>query len=111
MGRMKGFAWFDPGLPALTIPYHDTNDFFWSGHIGTCFLYTFEFYMNGDICLTVAGVFIAINQWLLLWFLRTHYIIDLISGLLIAHWAFITGEWLSYYIDVKIFGWKGSLRN
>lgn len=111
MARPKGFAWFDPGMPALTIPYHDTNDFFWSGHVGTCFMYTLEFFLNGPRCMGYAGIFIGVNQWILLWFVRTHYIIDLVTGLLIAHWAAINAEWLSYFIDVKLLGWARQGRN
>ena len=45
LGRpWRGFLWTDPGVIALTVPYHDTNDFYWSGHIGTCTIYTLEFY-------------------------------------------------------------------
>jgi hypothetical protein len=47
MGRPKGFAWFDPGMPALTVPYHDTNDFYYSGHVGTSTIYMTEFFING----------------------------------------------------------------
>jgi len=47
MGRPSGFAWFNPGMPALTVPYHDTNDFYYSGHIGSSFMYLTEFYLNG----------------------------------------------------------------
>jgi hypothetical protein len=61
MGRIEGFAWFDPGFPSLTIPYHDTNDFFWSGHIGTCFMYSAEFYFAGYYKMFYTGVFIGIN--------------------------------------------------
>jgi hypothetical protein len=61
MGRIPGFAWFDPHVPALTIPYHDTNDFFWSGHIGTCVMYSAEFYLAGYYKMFYAGVFIGIN--------------------------------------------------
>ena len=111
MARMKGFAWYDPGMPALSVPYHDTNDFYYSGHVGTCIIYIFEFFLNGPICMGYTVTFIMINQWILLWLLRTHYIIDLVTGALIAHWAVINAEWLSYYCDVKVMGWAGHLRN
>ena len=111
MARIEGFAWFDPGIPALTIPYHDSNDFYWSGHIGTCFMYSAEFYFAGYYKMFYVGVFIGINQWILLWLVRTHYIIDFITALMIAHWAVINAEWISYFIDVKVCGWAKELRN
>lgn len=47
MGRPKGDIWENPGVPALTVPYHDTNDFFYSGHVGTSTIYMTEFLING----------------------------------------------------------------
>ena len=35
---------------------------------------------------------------------RTHYIIDLVTGLIMAHYCFMMAEWVSYYIDVLIIG-------
>ena len=62
MGRMKGFVWFDPGTPALTVPYHDTNDFFWSGHVGTSTLYLLEYLTYGYPIMTILAIFNLINQ-------------------------------------------------
>ena len=110
MGRQEGFCWFKPTIPALTIPYHDTNDFYFSGHVGACFMYMTEFFYNDLKVMGVIGILILINQWVLLWLVRTHYIIDLVSGLLFAHLAMITAERLSYYIDVKLMGWSKEKR-
>lgn len=35
--------------------------------------------------------------------LRGHYVIDLISGVIFAHYFFMLAERLSYLIDVKLF--------
>ena len=43
MGRPSGFLWSDPGIPSITVPYHDTNDFFFSGHVGASVIYLLEF--------------------------------------------------------------------
>ena len=87
MGRPSGFAWFNPGMPALTVPYHDTNDFYYSGHIGTSTIYMIEFFAQGYTLLGFSTIFVLVNQWILLMLLRTHYIIDLVTGLLLGHWA------------------------
>lgn len=34
----KWFLFEPPGFHSITVPYHDSNDFFYSGHVGTCFL-------------------------------------------------------------------------
>ena len=43
MGRTDGFLFGDPGMLSLCVPYHDTNDFFYSGHVGTCFILALEY--------------------------------------------------------------------
>lgn len=42
MRRLDGFLFRDPGFPSLAVPYHDSNDFYYSGHIGTCFILVLE---------------------------------------------------------------------
>jgi phage-related holin len=34
--------------------------------------------------------------------IRTHYVIDMITGVIVAHYMHILGERLSYLVDVKI---------
>ena len=35
---------------------------------------------------------------------RTHYIIDMVTGLIFGHYFFMLAEWISYYVDVKLLG-------
>ena len=100
MGRLEGFTYFDPGIYSLTVPYHDVNDFFYSGHVGTCLLITLEYYAGGFKKLSLFTAGVLINQWTMLYLVRTHYIIDLITGLLFAHYFFIQAEKISYLTDV-----------
>mmetsp|Transcript_17896 Transcript_17896/g.30424 ORF Transcript_17896/g.30424 Transcript_17896/m.30424 type:complete len:157 (-) Transcript_17896:159-629(-) len=111
MARPEGFLWSHPGIPSLTVPYHDTNDFYYSGHVGTCVMYMLEFYANRCTCLTIYCFITLIIEWSVLTMLRTHYIIDLLTGVMVAHLAFINSEWVSYFADVKIAGFRGKDRN
>jgi hypothetical protein len=43
----EGFYWEYPGFPSLIIAYGETNDFFFSGHIGSCVLCFHEYTKNG----------------------------------------------------------------
>lgn len=43
MNRVEGFLYSYPGFPSITVPYHDTNDFFYSGHIGQCAMVFYEY--------------------------------------------------------------------
>ena len=43
MGRLPGRVYNDPGIPALTVPYHDVNDYYYSGHVGAVLIWALEF--------------------------------------------------------------------
>jgi len=111
MARPEGFLWAHPGIPSLTVPYHDTNDFYYSGHVGTCLMYLMEFYCLKNKFLVGFCTIVLIGEWILLTVLRTHYIIDLVTGIIVAHYAFITGEWWSYIFDVLLMGFDKRKRN
>ena len=112
MARPKGFLWYDPGIPSITIPYHDTNDFFFSGHVGTAIIYFHYYHSEKMFFMRNLVVFILINEWITLNVLRTHYIIDLVSGWLIAHWSLFLAETVNgYFFDVIVMGLSGKKRN
>ena len=48
------------------------------------------------------GLFAGVNEWLLMTILRTHYFIDLLSGVLFAMFAVYIVEHFIYYIDYKV---------
>jgi hypothetical protein len=92
MTRLDGFLFSYPGLPSLTVPYHDTNDFYYSGHIGTCFLIVLEYKASKWYKMSYFTFFIMANQWFMMCLVRTHYIIDMVTGLIVAHYMFIMAE-------------------
>lgn len=49
-------------------------------------------------------VFVVMNMWVMLTFLRTHYIIDLITGFVVARLFHRWGEKLAFFVDVKLIG-------
>ena len=61
MNRLEGFLFFNPGFPSLSVPYHDVNDFFYSGHIGTCFLIVLEYRACKWFKMSYFTIFIMIN--------------------------------------------------
>ena len=110
MGRPEGFNWTNPGVPSFTVPYHDTNDFYFSGHIGATTIYAVEYYAHDFMCPFWLCIVIGMFEWVFLTVSRTHYVIDLITGLCVAHWAHINAEWLTFYHDVKLLGFSRNLR-
>lgn len=104
MGRPIGFMWFFPGMHSLTIPYFDTSDFYFSGHVGSSTTFMLEYQRSGWTKMSWFAFFVMINEWMLLCVLRTHYIIDLVTGLIIAYYLHRWGEKLAFFFDVKLLG-------
>lgn len=110
MYRPEGFLWSYPGVYSLTVPYHDTNDFFYSGHVGTCFLITLEYWSAKWYKMCYFTGFILINQWILMTFVKTHFIIDLVAGVIMSHYCHMASEWISYFFDVLVVGSRSDSR-
>jgi len=105
MGRPAGFLWHDPGIPSITVPYHDSADFYYSGHVGAACLWLCEFWVQDWYIMVVVCVITATIEWLFLILIQTHYIIDLIAGMFVAHWCWLAAEKACYYTDVKLVGY------
>jgi|Transcript_45088 hypothetical protein len=105
MGRPVGFLWSYPGIISLTVPYFDTNDFYFSGHVGSTTIYSSEYLAMKWYKMAGVIIFCVVDVWIALTFLRTHYIIDFTSGYVYARFVHRYGEKLSYLADVKLLGW------
>lgn len=110
MGRPVGFLWSWPGVMSLTVPYFDTNDFYFSGHVGSTTMYASEYIAMGWKKMAILITCIVVDVWVTLMFLRTHYIIDFTSGYVFARFVHRIGEKISYYPDVKLFGYPKQRR-
>lgn len=104
MGRPDGFLWSYPGVIAITVPYPDINDFFYSGHVGTCVLMVLEYWAMSWYKMSYFSLFVCANQWILMTFVRTHFITDMIAGAIVAHYFFMLAEWTSYFFDTLLLG-------
>ena len=104
MTRLDGRIWFDPGITAFTVPYDDTDDYYYSGHLGSLVVWGCEYYNQGYRCMTIYCALLVVLMWGFLTLMRVHYFIDLISGVMIAHWFTFHGDWISFFWDVKILG-------
>ena len=61
---------------SLTVPYFDTNDFFFSGHVGSTVMYSSEYLAMRWPKMAAFCIFIVIDILVVMVVLRTHYIID-----------------------------------
>lgn len=110
MGRPVGFLWSFPGIMALTVPYFDTNDFYFSGHVGSTTIFASEYIAMGWKKMAITISLVVADVWITLMFLRTHYIIDFTSGYVFARVVHRIGEKLCYYPDIKLFGYPKQSR-
>jgi hypothetical protein len=98
-----GYLWDFPGFYSVTVPYGKTNDFFFSGHIGCCMICFCEFKAVNWNKFAYFSIFTMVFQFSLMIALRGHYMIDLVSGIVFAHYFWLLSERYSYIIDVKVF--------
>ena len=110
MGRPVGFLWFFPGIPSLTVPYFDTNDFYFSGHVGSTTIFSSEYLAMRWHKMSAFCITLVVDVWIALMFMRTHYIIDFTSGYVFARFVHRIGEKISYYPDVKLLGYPREKR-
>lgn len=110
MTRLHSHIFEHPGLHSIVVPYHDTNDFFYSGHVGTCLLCFLEFRANGWHRMSYFSLFSLVNNWWMMTLTGNHYIIDLITGIIMAHYMYMIGERLSFLSDYKILGMPSEKR-
>jgi len=104
IARVEGFLWFYPGVHAYTVPYFDTNDFYFSGHIGSTFLLVLEYRALGWKWMMAFGLFVMASEWVLLMVVRCHYIIDFVSGMVVAQFLHRCGEKVAFGFDVWLLG-------
>ena len=102
MRRLDGFLFHYPGIPSLVVVYDDSYDFFYSGHIGTCFIITMEYRACKWFKMHYFTLFIMLNQWFMMTCVRTHYVIDMIAGVIVAHYMHMIAEKICYYFDVAV---------
>lgn len=98
-----GYLWDFPGVYSMTVPYGTTNDFFYSGHIGCCVLCALEFKASKWGKWSYFSLITMIFQTSLMIALRGHYVIDLVTGIVFAHYFWLFAERYSYLIDVSLF--------
>ena len=85
----EGFLFEYPGLPSVSVCYIKTNDYFFSGHVGLPIILAMESRKLGFKFMPYICWIIALIEFIILTLVRTHYIIDLITGIIVAHYIFI----------------------
>ena len=83
----ENMIWEYPGIPSFSVSYHKTSDFFFSGHVGINLIAAIELYRYGMTKISFLSFFGIFFQIFTMIVLRGHYSIDLIAGLISAHYC------------------------
>lgn len=95
----EGYLWEYPGFPSIFVSYLKTNDFFFSGHVGLPILQICELYKLNRHIMLYFNLFTIFLEFFTMIALRGHYTIDLIAGILMAHYCFMITEKYIHKID------------
>ena len=97
-----GYYWKYPGFPSFIVAYGETNDFYFSGHVGACILAWHEYTQNGWMRGRWFSVFALFCQVFVMLVTRGHFFIDMVSGAIFADyiWKEING-WMEKRKAVK----------
>jgi len=68
-----GYYWDDPGFPSLVVPYGNTTDFFYSGHVGFLNISALEWYKHKMYKMSYLTIFIIVYMIFVLLIFRGHY--------------------------------------
>jgi hypothetical protein len=93
---------------SLTIPYHDTNDFYISGHVAWALSFGNEAQSCGDTFGTNLLIVLLFHSLYMMTVLYTHYIIDYASAVAFCFVGWRLSErYPCYLFDVKLLGFRG----
>jgi len=114
----EGNWWYSPGIPSLVVPYGRQSDFFFSGHSGFLVICASEWHKLKMPRLRNFVIGTAIYTILILIIYRTHYSIDVFTGVIFAELCFTKADthkdtldkyWVHYITKLKaVFGQKAA---
>jgi hypothetical protein len=96
--------WRYPGFPSIGVSYLMTNDYFFSGHVGLPVIIALESKKLGYNKMVYLAIFTIFVEAITLHISRMHYCIDLITGVIAAHYIYIFGDKYIHIIDNSIIG-------
>lgn len=91
--------WEHPGFPSMSVSYHSTSDFFFSGHVGInliCAIELSKMSYKRLSYISYSGIFFQIFTMIAV---RGHYSVDLIAGLIAGHYCNMAATQMCEYID------------
>jgi hypothetical protein len=99
--KPKGYIWEYPGFPSLTVSYKPTVDFFFSGHIGFAVITALDNFDSRWYFMGATAIFSAFLEFFTMVFLRAHYTIDLVAGVVFAHYSWIIAGKICKIVETR----------
>ena len=100
-----GDIWEYPGFFSITVQYGAQNDYYFNPTMSVCICLVMEFRQMKKRCLMAISLIAMLGECYLSLCFRGHYTIDNFGGIMLgAYLWLVSNNWLSYYIDVKLFG-------
>jgi hypothetical protein len=91
------FYW--PDFPSIVVPLSRAADFFYSGHAGASIVIGIQLREMGYSEMFYAGIMLSIYEAFVLCSTRAHYGIDIVFGVLMAHYTFFLSQPLGLFLD------------
>ena len=89
----------DPGFPSIVVPFQRAPDFFYSGHAGSAMILGLQFADLGYGHLKYVGIFLSAYEGFVMMVTRTHYSIDVVFGMLMAHYTYFLSKPVGRLLD------------
>jgi hypothetical protein len=99
-----GYNWAYPGVMSIFVPYGETADFFYSGHVGVCLLMYLSFADAQWYYWSYFALLTLFMQFFMMIALRSHYTVDMVAGIIFAHYFYLLAGKHSYIVDWYVFG-------
>lgn len=90
----SNYIWGHPGIYSVTVPYAPANDFFFSGHVGICTICFIHFKRSNMKFMTRFAFVTLLVEFFTLLVTRAHYFIDLVTGMIVAHYIYLVADWI-----------------
>ena len=94
----------------MTIPYHDTNDFYFSGHICAALIFGNEYLCAGSRVGVITMCLQFCFSAYMMTVLQTHYFIDYTSAIAVSWISIRVAEKVSFFSDRFLIGVRGEKR-
>lgn len=100
----EDYQWGFPGFYSLTVPYGMNNDFHFTLHVALLLIFFQELNAMHYFKAAKLSFFVCVLQALVSIVTRGAYSIDIFGAVIFGFFFWHVGEYLSYYIDVRVFG-------